>query len=70
MSAARSLPDAIAIASYGTPRYAEEVHPVAATFDEDERLPRGVAYAIILLLSVACWGLIATVGLWLWQVMG
>lgn len=73
MSAARSLPTAVAIASLDEPSYDdvfEDVRPIAIAYEEEERLPRGIAYAIILLMSVACWGLIATVGLWLWQVLG
>lgn len=38
--------------------------------DESDRLPPGVAFPIILLLSVGSWALIATVGLWLYRVLG
>ncbi len=38
--------------------------------DEDDRLPPGIAYPIILLFSVSGWALIVTVGLWLYRVLG
>ena len=38
--------------------------------DEDDRLPPGIAYPIILLFSVSGWALIVTVGLWLYRVFG
>ncbi len=38
--------------------------------EERDRLPPGSAYPIILLLSVGTWALIATVGLWLYRVLG
>jgi hypothetical protein len=37
---------------------------------EEDRLPTGIAYPIVLLLSVGAWALIATVGLWLYRVLG
>lgn len=37
---------------------------------DDDRLPPGIAYSIILLLSVGSWALIATIGLWMYRVLG
>jgi hypothetical protein len=41
-----------------------------ATKDDGDRLPPGVAYPLILLMSVGGWAVIATVGLWLYRVLG
>ncbi len=38
--------------------------------EERDRLPPSSAYPIILLLSAGAWALIATVGLWLYGVLG
>jgi hypothetical protein len=41
-----------------------------AAEDEADRLPPGVAYPLILLMSVGGWAVIATIALWLWRVLG
>ncbi|MDE2333764.1 MAG: hypothetical protein KGK10_04445 [Rhodospirillales bacterium] len=38
--------------------------------EERDRLPPGLAYPIILLLSVGGWAVVATVGLWLYRILG
>lgn len=72
MSATRSLPRPLAIAVLAAPARSDPARVVRGpivVFEDEERLPRGTAYAIIVLMSVACWGLVATVGLWLWSVL-
>jgi hypothetical protein len=41
-----------------------------AAEDEADRLPPGVAYPLILLMSVGGWAVIATIALWLYRVLG
>ncbi len=48
----------------------EEAASREARHDEDDRLPPGIAYPIIVLLSVGGWALIVTIGLWLYRVLG
>ena len=48
----------------------DEVWGGEARQEERDRLPPGVAYPIILLLSAGGWALITTVGLWLYRVLG
>ena len=38
--------------------------------EERDRLPPDIAYPVVLLLSVGGWALIATVGLWLYRILG
>lgn len=48
----------------------EEAGSREAWHDDDDRLPPGIAYPIILLFSVSGWALIVTIGLWLYRVLG
>jgi hypothetical protein len=47
-----------------------EARHIEAWESERGRLPTGVAYPIILLLSVGAWALMATIALWLYRALG
>jgi hypothetical protein len=73
MNAIRALPantrfQPLRLPAYRGPR--DDSWRADAAEDEGDRLPPGVAYPLILLMSVGGWAVIATVGLWLYRVLG
>jgi hypothetical protein len=67
LHAAARFPPLPAPARHGEP---EEARRGESWQNEEDRLPTGIAYPIVLLLSVGGWALIATIGLWLYRVLG